>query len=129
MKNVPVKFKGGEEDLVPMAATDSKKGHNAKLGDGWEIIMRIPKKHNGSVIVSLYMTQWNNDFDIAVTMPDGKEIIKLSVPKQDPGVVKIPMEIPKPKPGGFYSIKITASSSDPKKGYSMGINAVLVESR
>lgn len=129
MKKVPVKFKAGEEELVPMAATDSKKGHNAKLDDGWEIIFRVPKKHEGSVIISLYMTQWHNDFDIAVTIPSEKEPIKLSVSKQEPGVIQIPLEIPKPKAGGFYSIKITTASSDPKEGYSMGINAVLVESR
>lgn len=129
MKKVPVKFKAGEDELIPKAATDSKKGHKAKLDDGWEIILRVPKKHKGPLIVSLYMTQWNNDFAIAVTMPDGKEVVKLSVPKQDPGVIQIPLEIPEPKAGGFYSIIITAASSDPKKGYSMGINAVHIESR
>ena len=129
MKKVPVKFKSGEQELVPMAATDSKKDHNAKLDDGWEIILRVPKKHKGSIIINLYMTQWHNDFNIAVTMPDEKEIIKLSAPKQKPGVIKLPLEIATPKPGGFYSIKVTAASSDPKEGFSMGINAVHVEGR
>ncbi len=132
MKKVPVKFKAGKEELVPMAATDSKKGHNAKLDEGWEMILRIPQKHKGSVIISLYMTQWQNDFDVAVTMPD-EEVIMFSVPAQTPGVVKIPFEIPDPQAGGFYTIAITAASANskesPKVNVTMGINAIHVEGR
>lgn len=130
MQNVPVRFKSAKEkSIIPKAATDTKKKHKAELGDGWEVMLRIPKKHKDSVIINLYMTQWNCDFDVAVTMADGKDVIQLKVPKQDPGVVKIPLEIPKPKSGGFYNIKITAASSDPANGFTMGINAIHVESR
>ncbi|MCP5537551.1 MAG: serine/threonine protein kinase [Akkermansiaceae bacterium] len=129
MKDVPVKFASGEIELIPKAATDTLKGHKAKPGDGWEVILRIPPKHKGPVVVTLYMTQRKNDFDIAVAMPDGKEVIKFSVPQQAPGVVQIPLEITAPKAGGFYSFKILAVASGPKEGFTIGFNAVHVESR
>ncbi|NNJ86786.1 MAG: hypothetical protein HKP20_06415 [Akkermansiaceae bacterium] len=80
-------------------------------------------------MVNLYMLQSGCDFDVSVTMPDGKEVISFEVPKNEPAVVKIPLEIAKPKPGGFYSISITAKTGDPKTKFTMGLNAVQIESR
>jgi len=123
MKNVPVHFKLGKGELIT-----SEKGSKAKLGEGWQVLLRVPPKHKGSVLVSLYMTQIDADFEVAVTIGDD-EIGKFPVSQKNPGVVKIPLEIPKPKAGGFYTIAITAASEDPKMKFTMGVNAIHVERR
>ncbi len=80
-------------------------------------------------MVSFYMTHRQNDFDVTVTMHD-LEVFKFSVPKQGhQGSIKIPLEILKPKVGGYYTIAITAASEDPKLDFTMGINAIHVERR
>jgi len=130
MKNVPVHFKSGKGELITAAAITSEKGFKAKLGDGWQVLLRVPSKHEGSVLVSFYMTQTQIDayFEVAVTIGN-EEIGKFAIPKQNPGVIKIPFEIPEAKAGGFYTIAITTASADPKVNFTMGINAILVEQR
>jgi hypothetical protein len=61
-------------------------------------------------------------------MHNGKKIKLEKIPKQDPGVLRIPIEIPKPRAGQFYQIKIT-SSKDTTGDFSMGLNAMHIEGR
>jgi serine/threonine protein kinase len=129
MDKNPVSYTAAGEDVIPKAATDSKKAHNAKQGEGWQTILSIPKKHKGPVIVTFYMIQSHCDFDIEVSAPRQDKPMKLKVTHGEPGVVKIPLEITGPKVGEFYTIKILAASKDPKEGFSMGINGIHVGSR
>ena len=110
-----------------MAATSAKAG-NAKAGDGWNISLRVPKQHKGSMLVTLYMFQEWCAFDVEVTMHNGEKIKLENIPKQDPGVLRIPIEIPKVRKGKFYQIKITASK-DTTGDFEMGLNAVHIEGR
>ena len=126
-KGIPVFFEVGGKELTPMAATSAKAG-NAKAGDGWNISLRVPKQHKGSMLVTLYMFQEWCAFDVEVTMHNGEKIKLENIPKQDPGVLRIPIEIPKVRKGKFYQIKITASK-DTTGDFEMGLNAVHIEGR
>ena len=124
-KGIPVFFETGGKKLKPMAATSAKAG-KAKAGHGWNILLRTPKQHQGPMIISLYVFQEWCGFDVEVETPGKKLAFK--VPKQDPGVLCIPIEIPKPKKGGFYNINITAAK-DTTGEFAMGLNAVHIEGR
>jgi serine/threonine protein kinase len=50
-KGIPVFFEAGGKELTPMAATSAKAG-KAKAGQGWDISMRVPKQHKGSMFRS-----------------------------------------------------------------------------
>ena len=126
-KGIPVFFEAGGKEFTPMAATSAKAG-NAKAGQGWNISLRVPSQHKGSMLVTLYMFQEWCAFDVEVTMHNGEKIKLQNIPKQDPGVLRIPIEIPKVKKGKFYQIKITASK-DTTGDFSMGLNAVHIEGR
>ena len=126
-KGIPVFFEAGGKELTPMAATSAKAG-KAKAGQGWNISLRVPSQHKGSMLVTLYMFQEWCAFDVEVTMHNGEKIKLQNIPKQDPGVLRIPIEIPKVRKGKFYQIKITASK-DTTGDFSMGLNAVHVEGR
>ena len=126
-KGIPVFFEVGGKELTPMAATSAKAG-NAKAGQGWNISLRVPEKHKGSMLVTLYMFQEWCALDVEVTMHNGEKIKLQNIPKQDPGVLCIPIEIPKVRKGKFYNIKITASK-DTTGDFSMGLNAVHIEGR
>lgn len=128
LKNSPIKYTLDDKDILAMAATNTKP-HKAKVGEGWETILRIPPKHKGSVIVTFYMLQAHCDFKIIVVTPEGKEPVQFKLPHGDPGVVKIPIELVNPKSGGFFTIKILADSKDEAKGFTMGISAIQVERR
>lgn len=123
----PIRLSLDEKEIMPRAATDFKRG--AKVGDGWEVMLRMPRKHEGSVLLTLYMIQWHCGFNVEVALPDGEETMKFSVPSTDPGVVKIPLEITDPKGGEFYTVKVTSTSSHPKEGFVMGVSAIRVEAR
>ena len=125
-RKMPVWFETGGKELEPKAATGAKTG-NAKAGDGWSIGFRVPKQNNGPVLVTLCVFQQWAAFDIAVSLPN-REVVGFQVPKQDPGVLRIPIEIPKPKKGGFYTVKITCAK-DSMGDFAMGLNAVVVEKR
>lgn len=125
-RKMPVWFETGGKELEPKAATGAKTG-NAKAGEGWSISLRVPKQHKGPMLVKLYVFQEWAAFDIAVTLANG-EVVDLQTPIQDPGVLLIPIEIPKPKGGQFYTVKIT-SAKDATGDFAMGLNAVVVEKR
>ena len=131
-KGIPVFFEAGGKEFTPMAATSAKAGNakagNAKAGQGWNISLRVPSQHKGSMLVTLYMFQEWCAFDVEVTMHNGEKIKLENIPKQDPGVLRIPIEIPKVRKGKFYQIKITASK-DTTGDFSMGLNAVHIEGR
>ena len=112
--------------MAKKAATGAKTG-NAKAGDGWSIGIWVPKQHKGSMLVKLYVFQQWAAFDIAVSLPN-RDVVDFQVPIQDPGDVLIPIEIPKPKGGQFYTVKIT-SAKDATGDFAMGLNAVVVEKR
>ena len=124
-KDIPVFFEVGVKELTPSIVTSNKL--RAKAGNGWNILMRPPKSHKGSMLVNLYMFQEWCAFDIEVVFNNG-EAVQFNVPALDPGVIHIPIEIPNTKVGKFYQIKITASK-DTTGDFSMGLNAVHVEGR
>ena len=126
-KGIPVFFEAGGKELTPMAATSAKAG-KAKAGQGWNISLRVPEKHKGSMLVTLYMFQEWCALDVEVTMHNGEKIKLQNIPKQDPGVLRIPIEIPMVRKGKFYQIKITASK-DTTGDFEMGLNAVHIEGR
>jgi hypothetical protein len=126
-KGIPVFFEAGGKELTPMAATSAEAG-KAKAGQGWNILIRVPEKHKGSMLVTLYMFQEWCALDVVVTMHNNEKIKLQNIPKQDPGVLCIPIEIPKVREGKFYQIKITASK-DTTGDFSMGLNAVHIEGR
>ncbi|MGB2092314.1 MAG: serine/threonine protein kinase [Akkermansiaceae bacterium] len=125
-RKMPVWFETGGKELEPKAATGAKTG-NAKAGDGWSIGIWVPKQNNGPVLVTLCVFQQWAAFDIAVSLPN-RDVVDFQVPKQDPGVLRIPIEIPKPKKGGFYTVKITCAK-DSMGDFAMGLNAVVVEKK
>ena len=45
------------------------------------------------------------------------------------GVVRIPVEIDNPTPGGTYTIEITASSASKGGHYMIGLNGIVIEAR
>ena len=125
-KGIPVFFETAGKELTPTAATSAKTGR-AKAGHGWDISLRVPKQHKGPMIISLYVFQQWCAFDVVVTMHNGEEI-KFQIPKQDPGVLRIPIEIPKPRGGQFYAVKIT-TSKDTSGDFAMGLSGIHIEKR
>lgn len=129
MKKNPVGYTAAGEEVIPQAVTDSNKAHKAKPGEGWQTILSVPQKHKGPVIVIFYLVQSHCDFDIQVAGPNQNQPMKFKVSPSGPGVIKIPLEITNPEGGDFYTIKTLAATKDAKKVFSMGINAIHVESR
>ena len=124
-KDIPVFFEVAGKEYTPSVSTSNKLG--AKAENGWNVFMKLPKSHKGSLLVNLYMLQEWCGFDVEVTL-DNKDVVALAVPALDPGVIHIPIEIPNAKGGKFYNIKITAAS-DTTGDFAMGLNAVHIEGR
>jgi len=120
----PIRFKIGNVNRIPRAATDTV--HYAKIGQGWEIFLRPPKKHKGSLVVTFYMTQMNCDISFEVTNDHTKNTAILKVPCDGNGVVKIPIEIPNAKAGSFINIKVLIASMNPNVECTMGLNGIQV---
>jgi serine/threonine protein kinase len=123
-RDIPVFFEMKGKEYAPGVNTSNKLG--AKAGDGWSVLLRLPRGHEGSVLVTLYMLQEWCGFDVEVTL-SSRRVVSFAVPALDPGVTRIPIEIPNAKGGGFYEIKIKAK--DATGDFAMGLNAVHVESR
>jgi hypothetical protein len=123
-RDIPVFFEMKGKEYAPGVNTSNKLG--AKAGDGWSVLLRLPRGHKGSMLVTLYMLQEWCGFDVEVTLPS-RRVVSFAVPALDPGVTRIPIEIPNAKGGGFYEIKIKAK--DATGDFAMGLNAVHVESR
>lgn len=122
----PIRIRIGEQNLIPRAATDTQEPQLAKIGQGWEVLLRPPAAHNGPLIVNLYITQWNCDITCEVKDQNNDLTVQLNVPRSTPGVVKIPIKIPNAKARQFFSIKILLASIDAKQGSTMGLNAIQV---
>jgi len=133
MAQAPLIFEGNGVKIAPRGAMTNVKKGTAEFGQGWEITLRIPKSHSGPVVVDLYMLQDECDFDVSVTLPKGKEVIQMKVSYDavgaEPGIVKIPVVIPKPVGGGFYTIKILSASEDASAEFGMALSAVHVRRR
>ena len=130
MPHTLLNYTGDGQMIAPRGSmTDVRRGM-AEFGQGWEVMLRIPKKHQGPLRVHLYMLQDRCDFDIEVKGHQTDEVVKFKVTYSEvgaiPGVVKIPLEIPQPIPGGFYSIKVLASSEDLAKKFAMALNAIYI---
>jgi len=127
----PVSYGGNGLTLTPRGGMTNVEKGMAEFGHGWDIMLRIPKKHTGAMTVTLYMLQDQCDFDIEVKAHDTDELVKLKVLYSDvnstPGIVKIPLHIKKPTPGGFYTIQILASSEEATQEFGMGLGAVHVQ--
>ena len=131
MSDSPIQYSGNGQTVAPHGGMTNVEKGMAEFGQGWEIMLHIPKKHKGAIIVTLYMLQDRCDFDIEVKEHDTNEVVTLSHPYTGvgatPGVVQIPIEIKNPTPGGFYTIKILASSEDVTTEFAMALSAVLVQ--
>ena len=125
-KKIPVYFELGEQELSPNAVTDKAKG--AKPGDGYMVTIQVPKQHKGSMIVTLFLFQSYCAYDIGVTIPGTREPFTFQTDKYEPGVVRVPIEIPNPKKGGFYGIKVT-SAKDTSGDFAMGLCGIVLETR
>ncbi|MGB2402228.1 MAG: serine/threonine protein kinase [Akkermansiaceae bacterium] len=124
-KGMPVFFEVKGNEYTPNVGTSNKLG--AKAGNGWNVLMRLPKNHKGSMLVNLYMLQEWCGFDVEINLGN-EDVVDLVVPALDAGVTHIPIEIPNAKGGNFYNIKITASK-DTTGDFAMGLCAVHVEKR
>lgn len=116
----------GKLNLPRSGMTNVERGL-AEFGHGWDVMLRMPKKHSGPVVVSFIMMQDGCDFDFEVQLPDSKDAVSLKVPASSPRMVKIPIYIQKPLPSGFYTFKIISSSGDLSRQFSMGLSAIQVE--
>jgi hypothetical protein len=123
--DIPVVFKAAGEQYKPSVITSNKL--RAEAGDGWNVFMRVPKSHKGSMLVNLYMLQEWCGFDVEINLGND-DVVDLFVPALDAGVTHIPIEIPNAKGGKFYNIKITASKGT-TGDFVMGLCAVHVEKR
>lgn len=126
-----ISYTGNGNSIAPKGGMTNVDQGSAEFGEGWEIMLRIPKKHQGAMMLNLYMLQDHCDFDIEVKIHDTDEMLKLKVPyssvRSAPGVVQIPIYIKEPTPGGFYTIKILAASKGMSKKFGMALSAVHVE--
>ena len=122
---IPAVFEVEGKELRPRLATDKAKG--AKGGNGWDVQFRVPKKHRGSLIISLYVFQEWCALDIEVTLHNGEKI-NFQIPKQEPGVLAIPIEIPKPRSAAFYNVRVTAAE-DTSGDFAIGLSGVHIEKR
>lgn len=124
-----VTYQAGGLIITPQRGVTGSKRGNAQQGNGWQIDLRVPKEHQGGLLVSLFMIQSHCDFLIEVrsTHEDNEgEVVKLSVLQKSPGVVRIPLSIADPKPG-YYSIRVLADAPSVTDDFEMGLSAVLVE--
>ena len=133
MPHAPLRFTGNAATSSPRGAmTDVSRGF-AQFGDGWDVMLRIPKKHSGPLLVSFYLFQEGCDFSIDVQMPNSGELVNLKVNYAEvgatPGVIKVPLEIIHPVPGKFYLIKILSSSEDLTQEFGMALNAIHIQRR
>lgn len=131
MPNAPLQFTANSDSFSPRGAmTDVERGL-AEFGDGWDVMLRVPKKHSGPLLVTFYLLVDSCDFKIELKTPDAKEVVNFKVNYAEvgatPGVIKVPLEISEPTPGGFYSIKILSSSQDLTQEFGMGLNAIQVQ--
>jgi len=130
MPHILLNYLGDGQRIAPRGGmTDVHRGM-AEFGQGWGVMLRIPKKHQGPLKVHLYVLQDRCDFEIEVKIHKGDKVVKFKVPYSEvgatPGVVKISLDIPQPIPGGFYSIEVLASSDDPTKEFAMALNAIYI---
>ncbi|BDS07938.1 hypothetical protein NT6N_29780 [Oceaniferula spumae] len=121
---VPYFFDGGGHQFVPKVTADKK--HNASIGDGWEVTLRIPPQNKGSIIATLYMVQEHCDFQVEVLESTQDKPETFQVAATVPGAFAIPVVIENPKANQFYTIKITAKSEHPSEGFSMGFGGLVV---
>jgi hypothetical protein len=128
-------YHGNGMTITPRGAMTGVDKGMAEFGQGWDVMLRIPKNHKGPLSVTFYMLQNECDFDVSVKLPKPKEVIKQEVIKltvsydsvgEKPGVVKIPVNITKPIPGEFYLIEVRASAENLSREFEMALCAVVV---
>jgi len=127
----PVSYNGNGLNITPHGCMTNVEQGMAEFGQGWDIMLRIPKKHTGAVTVTLYMLQDQCDFNIEIKVHDTGDVVELKMPYSEvnstTGIVKIPLHIKDPTPGGFYTIQILASSENATQEFGMGLSAVHVQ--
>lgn len=133
MPHAPLRFTGNSATSSPRGAmTDVGRGF-AEFGDGWDVMLRVPKKHSGPLLVTFYLSQEGCDFSINVKMPDSGEMVNLKVNYAEvggtAGVVQVPLEIIDPVAGQFYLIKILSTSEDLTQEFAMALNAIHIQRR
>lgn len=124
-----ISYRAGGADILPQRCITSSRQGNAQVGEGWRVDLLIPEKHQGGLLVTLYMIQSHCDFEIEVrsTHEKNKEKVeKMKIPNTHPGVVKIPLKIEAPDQG-YYSIRVQAASKSAISGFEMGLSAVQIE--
>lgn len=128
-KTPMVSYRVGGSDIVsPRLGTNHQQG-NAKVGEGWKVIVRIPENHQGPLKVIFYMQQRNCDIALEVHSDhesDQRDVVRLKVAASKPGVVEVPVEITEPRPG-YYSFSLLVGSQSAIDGFEMGLSAVVLE--
>ncbi|NWK56410.1 protein kinase [Verrucomicrobiaceae bacterium N1E253] len=127
MPSALVRYEGNGMEHQPQGAmTDSVRGL-ANYGHGWQTMLRVPKKHQGPVLVTFYLIQDRCDYEFEVKLPGQDAPEKLRMTAGTPGVFKVPMVIRSPQAGGFYAIKVSAKSEDSSRDFSMGLQAIQIQ--
>lgn len=119
----PIRIKAMGQEYEPQSIADGHRG--AMVGDGWEMMVNVPADHQGGLVVTYYVLQWNCDLDFVVAGASSKE--RLSVPQTTPGIFKVSIELENVRPGKTYPIMMKSMSSSDTSGFGMAICGVTVE--
>lgn len=120
-------FKAGDKTISSKGVTNNTS--KAEAGEGWEVYLRIPKKHKGPLLVSYYVIHQGCGVDISATAPKEESPIKFSVDSNGSGRSKILLEIPDPVPSGFYTFKILAGTTDSGEAFTFGLSGIQVSEK
>lgn len=123
----PINFKAGNNKFIPKSATSSKPAHNAKNGQGWDVLLRFPATHKGSVLVTFYLLQQDCDLVLSIKDPATSKETTFNIPAQEPGVVAVPVEIQQPQKNVSYNFRVTCKEISGKEDFTFGINGCVLE--
>lgn len=127
--NSTVVYQVGEQQIMPQRGVTGSKYGKAKEGDGWQIDVRLGEQDTGPLLLTLFMVQNQCDFllEVRSTHTSRKgEVVRITVPKQSPGVARIPLLIADPQPG-YYSVRVLAKNPSDATDFEMGLSAVMLE--
>jgi len=127
MGNNPVHYSAGGSVYVPKAAVFTNSEENS--GAGYKVELKIPEQESQSITANVYLMQKSCDVEVKVSNSATGSEESLEIFYNLQGVVRIPVEIDNPTPGGTYTIEISASSTSKTGQYMVGLNGIVIEAR
>lgn len=123
-KDATATFRAGGRELVSKGVINA--ATKAEAGQGWEVSLRVPKSHEGPLLIRFYVLHMGCGFTVSANAGPGIDNpVAFDIDASDAGKSMVLLEIPEPAQGGFYTFRVVAGTPV-DKAFSFGLGAIQV---